>query len=222
MSIVDLTQSLSNDIPHFPGDIQPNIYQTKTLEKDGVACCNMHISSHHGTHMDAPSHFVEGTASIDQISPHSFFGKGVVIRLEEGKQPDVSHVQKDEWVLFNTGWSSHWSSKDYYNQSPTIDEKTAELLANKKIKGVGVDAFSVDRMDAHDAKIHKILLKEGVMIVENLTNLDKLEGKHFDFIGMPLKIKDCDGSPIRAVARVLEGPEQSWKIEPSIDYNAQH
>lgn len=68
------------------------------------------------------------------------------------------------------------------------------------LKGVGMDTISADPADAADLPVHNILLGAGMVLVKNLTNLEAVPAPSFLFAGFPLKIRDADGSPVRAVA----------------------
>ena len=66
-------------------------------------------------------------------------------------------------------------------------------------KGIGIDAISIDPIDSRDLPVHKLLLGAGLIVVENLTGLEVLP-QSFDFMALPLKIAEADGSPVRAAA----------------------
>ncbi len=88
-------------------------------------------------------------------------------------------------------------SKDFFENNPVIGEKTAEELVKKKVRIVGMDMPSPD---AHPYEVHKILMRENILILENLVNLEQLNGKRFQCYIMPLKISKADGAPCRVIA----------------------
>ena len=69
-------------------------------------------------------------------------------------------------------------------------------------KGIGIDAISIDPIDSFELPMHRIVLGAGLVIVENLTNLEQLIDRTFRFAALPLKYENADGAPVRAVALV--------------------
>lgn len=175
MKIIDLSQPLYSGMPVFPGDPEVVIEQQQTFKKDGWNMKRVNINLHDGTHLNVPIHGTKDGRILDTYKIEDFVGK---CRLY--KKP--SDIQKGIGIIFG-------------NQN--IDWKTAKLIAEKRPKFVGLSSkfeFEVD--------IEKFLLEKGIVSFERLANTDKLPSE-FVFYGVPLKIKDGDGSPIRAFA-VLE------------------
>ena len=108
------------------------------------------------------------------------------------------HIQEGDIVLFHTGMSDRYYLLEYFNSYPDIPESVANYLVQKKIKIIGVDMCSPDHPPF---PIHKILLKNNILIIENLANLKSLVGKEFKIYAFPLKVS-LDGSPVRVVAEV--------------------
>jgi kynurenine formamidase len=117
--------------------------------------------------------------------------------------PYEKRFAEADFVLFFTGWSRFWGSKAYYCNYPLPDADAAGYLTRFNLKGAGTDTISFDPPDSRDYAVHKILLSSGISLIENLTNLDALPGNGFLFCCFPLKIKDGDGSPVRAVGIVM-------------------
>ena len=101
-------------------------------------------------------------------------------------------------VLFHSALDKKFSEPDYFIAYPDISEDLAVFLAEKRVKIIGLDWASPDH---HPYPIHEILLKNNILILENLTNLDQLlEISEFEVFAFPLKI-EADSSPVRVVAR---------------------
>ena len=115
-----------------------------------------------------------------------------------------SLIAKVEFILLNTGWSEHWGTPKYLGDFPVLSEEAARFLTDFKLKGIGFDTISADPMDSKDLPVHKILLNNQVIIIENLTNLESLPKTDFKFACFPLKVKSGDGSPVRAVGIMEE------------------
>lgn len=84
-----------------------------------------------------------------------------------------------------------------------ITPQVARLITERKFKGIGVDCLSIDLIDSQDFEVHRIILGANLFAIENLGDLTALQSKDFEFTCFPLKILGCDGSPVRAVARLL-------------------
>lgn len=108
-------------------------------------------------------------------------------------------INLDDIVILYTGMGQHYFNAEYFNKYPVMPLEIARHLANKKIKMLGLDACSVD--DQEGFPVHKALLEKNVLIIDNLTNLEKLFGQNFEIIALPLKL-ELDGSPARVVARI--------------------
>ncbi|USS41711.1 cyclase family protein [Thermococcus aggregans] len=188
--IVDLTLELSEETTVYPGDPRVEIRKWTAIEKDGYYTNALFLGEHSGTHVDAPAHFIPGGKTIDEIPLERFIGKGVVLDVsslnENIKPQDIT--KSAEVVLFYTG------GREVY-----LSEEGAKYLVELGVKVVGIDAPTIG-----DSSTHKVLLSNEVVIFENLTNLQKLIGKEFTFFGVPLKIKNGSGSPVRAFAIIKE------------------
>ena len=78
--------------------------------------------------------------------------------------------------------------------------EAANYLSNKKINAVAIDGPNIDSGINLDFSVHKILLKNNIIIIENLCNLNRINKKIFKLIAIPLKLYRASGSPIRALA----------------------
>jgi len=103
-----------------------------------------------------------------------------------------------------------WNTPDYFSDSPTPTREATQWLTKFKLKGIGIDSFSEDKIiSAHivtekNLPNHHILLGKEILLIESLTNLDKLPERAFSFQCLPLNIKNADGSPVRAIAMINE------------------
>lgn len=212
MKIIDLSHTMENGMPVYPGDDAPSIQKIVTHEKDGAQVIRLHISSHTGTHLDTPRHFVASGATTNIMDLENFTGKGVLIDCSEygqNQQIPLSHVmiykeqlKAADFALIFTGWDKHWGTDKYFDHFPVLSVETAEFLVNNKLKGIGLDVSSIDGIDSADYPNHQLVLGVGMIIIENLANLGTLIDETFQFTAFPLKIAEGDGSPIRAVAMV--------------------
>lgn len=201
MKIIDLSVPLNEKTPVYPGDPTTKIEPAGVLENDGYEDHYVCIGTHVGTHVDAPSHMLAEGITLDKIPLERFSGRGVYVKAGKNLTIDTVrklNIQEDDIVLFHTGMSDLYHEADYYKDYPAMSEELAQYLIEKRVKMVGVDMCSVDH---EPFPIHRILLKEGILIIENLTNLSVLEDKEFTVYAFPLKL-ELDGSPTRVVAQL--------------------
>lgn len=197
-SLIDLTKEISESLEVFPGDPQVFI-DTVSTSSDNFVLERLCMSTHAGTHIDAPFHVVEKGAHVDEILlrdlllPALFFN---VVGLNEDER--LSAFQRSaeningKALLIRTG----------QRVSANITEKEAALFISLNVKVIGVDAMSVE--ESQDLPVHKALLSNGILIVEGLANLNLLkESVDYFFVAAPMKLKGCSGAPVRAFVVTL-------------------
>ena len=205
MKVYDLTHTIKNDMPVYPGTEQPQLTTACTIEEAGYRETLLHMFSHTGTHMDAPAHMLLDGAPLDSYDADKFTGTAVVvdcrgeadISLPLLKRYDLDGV---DFVLFCTGWDKKWGTPDYYEGFPCLTPDAAAYLATLSLKGVGEDSISLDPCDSADFPNHITLLGADFVNTENLTGLDALIGRRFTFVTLPLKFENSDGCSCRAIA----------------------
>lgn len=205
MKVYDLTHTIKNDMPVYPGTEQPQLTTACTIEEAGYRETLLHMFSHTGTHMDAPAHMLLDGAPLDSYDADKFTGTAVVvdcwgeadISLPLLKRYDLDGV---DFVLFCTGWDKKWGTPDYYEGFPCLTPDAAAYLASLPLKGVGEDTISLDPCDSADFPNHITLLGADFVNTENLTGLDALIGRRFTFVTLPLKFENSDGCSCRAIA----------------------
>jgi len=214
MKILDLTLTISNKIPTFPGSPQPNFIPWEKIKDDGYNLELLFLSSHTGTHLDAPYHFLEKGSKIHEISLKKLVSEAVLIQFRKSSDEPITKtdIQKFEKihgkiegfssVIFLTGWQKNLQKKYYFTKNPGLSVLAAKYLASKKISLVGIDSPSIDLGTDSKFSVHQIFAKKGILIVENLANLDKIKSSKFHLVVLPLKLKNATGSPVRAVAFV--------------------
>lgn len=212
MNVIDLTHVISEDMPVYPGTETPKLNTANTYEADGFKETLMIMYSHTGTHMDPPAHLYADGATLDSMPITSFVGKGFVVDCTDLKAGDYitmdklnenkAKIEEAEFILFNTGWSKYWGTEEYYGKFPVADKAVVSYLADHKKKGFGVDVISIDAMSEETLPSHQVILSSNMVIIENLTNLDQVGTDIFTVCLLPLKWKNADGSPIRAIALV--------------------
>lgn len=217
MEVIDLSHTINSGMPVFPGTEPMLLERAFSIEKDGFAESRLTMFSHVGTHMDAPCHMIINGRSLDSFPVSQFVGKALVmdcsnmdeingtriIQLEaiEKYEKQMADV---EFVIIYTGWSKLWGSDKYYEDFPSLSAEAAKWLVSYPLKGVGIDAISIDDMKTKTFPIHQIIMNSGLVIIENLTNLESILNKRVTFNALPLKFEASDGAPVRAIA-IIDG-----------------
>ncbi|MCE5250388.1 cyclase family protein [bacterium] len=209
--IIDLSHPVYAGMPIYPGDPVFSVTRVLSHEKDGCCVHDVSFGTHTGTHIDAPFHFLADGATVDtEAVLKNCAGEALVIdvsgTLDDNEiKPSnlgkaLADIHEGDRVLLRTGWDSHYGKSDFFSSYPGISEELTDLLVERKIALIGVEMPSI-----HTKKgvvIHKKLLSAGIIIVEELTNLDALDEGRVFFSAVPLRLKGLDGCPVRAYAIV--------------------
>lgn len=211
MKVIDLTHTISENMPVYPGTEGPKLEIGNTYEKNGFKETLLTMFSHTGTHMDPPAHLFSHRTTLDSFKAEQFVGKWLVIDcsdLQEGQRITMRYIEsvkekadKAEFILFHTGWDKRWGTNSYFGNYPYITEEVTEYLIYSKKKGVGLDVIGIDPISDENLTIHrKLFCKTDIVVIENLTGLGVVGNDLFTFCALPLKYENSDGAPIRAIA----------------------
>ena len=205
MKVYDLTHTIQNDMPVYPGTEQPKLTTACTIQEVGYRETLLHMYSHTGTHGRAGPHAVGRGAALDSYGAGKFTGTAVVVDCRGQESISLPLLQSYDldgvdFVLFCTGWDQKWGSPDYYEGFPCLTADAAAYLAALPLKGVGEDSISLDPCDSVDFPNHITLLRADFVNTENLKGLDALVGRRFTFVTLPLKFENSDGCSCRAIA----------------------
>lgn len=208
MRVIDLSWPIVGGMIVFPGDVSPSIKIKSTVERDGYTTRLLTASTHTGTHIDAPAHMLSGGKTLDQLPSETYFGFAQVVDATccVGREIEIADIKASvgeihsvDFVLINTGWSQYWGKPDYLLGYPVLSPEAAEWLAAYDLKGVGVDAISVDTVNTKTSVIHKTLMSQGLVLIENLRNLDQMPTEPSCFVALPLSLENADGAPARVM-----------------------
>lgn len=196
MRIYDITRDLSEDTVLYPGDIRPGFHEVDTEQ---YRVTEITIGSHTGTHIDAPSHYIRGGRTVDQIPPGVLMGPVRVLDctdVEEIIRPRhlAGRLSGTRSLLLKTWFSERQEFEPGY---PALSIEAAELIADAGISCLGTDAPSIEAFEG-DGAVHRRLLGHGIVILE-LLDLSTVSGGEYTMIALPLRLKDADGSPVRAI-----------------------
>ncbi len=203
MKVFDLSHEINETIGVYPGDPKPRIIKDADIINDGFRMHRLEFHTHLATHIDAPGHILENGKMIDRFPIEHFTGAAFIIKAHYDAERiiDFELPQKIDFehLIINSGWYKKWGWEAYYRKYPVLSTDMANKIAAYSFKTVSVDTPSVDRLSDADYPIHKIFLKKDILIIENITSLDELNGQRVDFFAFPLKIKSVDGSLLRVV-----------------------
>lgn len=202
MRVIDISLPLQPDLPPWPGD-QTFIRQTKLKRESGgdANVTRFTTSAHFGTHADAPFHFKDNGATIDQIDPARYCGPAQVVHavgLKWLTPAALAHVDLHAAprLLVHTGCRRELNMFPY--DYPSISPELVPVLAGAGVKLIGLDAPSVDPMNGTGMIAHHALADADILIVENL-DLRHVAAGLYELYAAPLKIVGSDGAPLRAV-----------------------
>lgn len=213
--IFDLSQPVFANCPQYP-DENPRPVQIRLFYMLAVQGVNKEIvqmSTHTGTHCDAPYHFFQDGATIERIPLETYVGRGVVLDVR-GKAPGsaiersdiapfIDRLQPGDVALLNTGWGSkRANSAEFLTQYVYLGGEAADALVALGVKGVGIDAVSMGGYDdpAKAKPAHQKLLGSGAFIVEELFFPEEvMDGKERLFVAAPVKLQGTGGAWTRAM-----------------------
>jgi arylformamidase len=213
--LIDLTHPLEHGQGNFPWDPKISVVPHNTVGSIGYNITQISMSTHQGTHLDAPYHFFDDGATVDAIPLDRFCGPATLIDLAPGgrlnpKTPLTLEMfetfeavfQEGAKIIYRTGWDRAFGRPEFFSEFPSLTLEAARFFASRRIGLLGMDTPtpSTDWKECHH-----VLLAKGVevVIVEALANLHRLPSR-FTLMAFPLNIKGRDGSPVRAVG--LVGP----------------
>jgi arylformamidase len=211
---IELAHPLSAALARIPFFPPARFERIMSMPKDPLNATEMQMVCHFGTHVDAPCHFISDGPAFHEIPLDRLHGPGVVWRIETepfgvidaatlAKQRPTARA--DDIVFIDTGWSACIGT-ERYSENPALAPDAARWLVDQRIKLLAVDLITPDlavprRPPGFDWPVHHILLGNGILIAENLTNLRSLAGHRVEAMFLALNIEGSDGSPVRAIAR---------------------
>ena len=216
LKFIDLTLPVSEKIPTFPGSPQPIFIQWENIKDDGYNLELLFLSSHTGTHLDAPYHFLEKGKKIHEISLKRLIINAILIKIRKRRdqaitKTDIQKFEKkhgkipnESTIVFWTGWQKMIKNDSYFVNNPGLSVTAAKYLISKKTNLVGIDSPSIDLGKEKRFLIHHLFAKNDVLIVENLANLDKIKSWKFQLTVLPMKLENATGAPVRAVG-IIDG-----------------
>jgi kynurenine formamidase len=212
--VIDLSMPLDERTPFYRGDPESRICAAQTIAADGFNVSRLELGSHSGTHCDAPFHFREDGARIDELPFERFLGRGVVVDVTglaprtaigwDRLAPYAAALGPGVIVLLRTGWDAHRETAVCF-EHPSLDGDGCARLLDAGVRAIGIDALNLDETLAGDVALerfccHAQISDAGGVIVENLVGVKAIDFPDPFVSVLPIRIAGGDGAPARAVA----------------------
>jgi len=202
MKLHDISLLVHHDMDKYPS-LQPmqHIVIKDYANGDDCAVSKVDMVLHIGTHLDSPYHYIRDGKKITDLSLEIFYGKALVVESESRIiTPELVKNIPDgtKRVLFKTPFSQDMHDGLRDTESSYFTKESIDLMAGKGVILIGIDAHSVDKVGDKSKVIHKTVLSKGIVALEEI-NLYGVEPKEYIISCFPIKIKDAEGSPCRAV-----------------------
>jgi arylformamidase len=202
LKIIDISQTLNHSTPVWPGDTPFSFKLNWTKEQSGsVNVGTFTMSTHTGTHIDAPYHFSNNGTQVSDLPLERYIGNALVVDVAKTESITIEvlteiNFNSVDMVLFKT---NSWYNHSQFPKSITyLESEVASFLSEKGIRLIGVDVPSVDPLDSKTLDAHHALHKHNIAILEGLV-LNDVNSGIYELIALPLKIEGADGCPVRAV-----------------------
>jgi arylformamidase len=206
--IVDLSHPITHGMPVYPGDAEVDVARAVQWDSAGYNLTNLTMCAHAGTHVDSPFHFIRDGVTVDQLSLDVLVGPAEVLDLGELApnsditaamlEPFSDRLSEGSRVLLRTGWSKRFGNPEFFTEHPNLTQDAAKWLADRKVALLGIEQPSLHTKE--NMAVHRVILGAGIVLIENLTNLDQLSRDRAFLVALPINLVGCDGAPIRVIA----------------------
>lgn len=206
MKVHDVSLAMRPDMPTWPGEDGPTIKPLRRIAKgDGANVSIVSFGNHTGTHVDPPSHFIEGGNSVDKLPLDALVGPCRVVGYEGDGHISGAWLERavpagTERLLFKTRNSARWqqTGATFDRDFVALDESAARWCVARSVRLVGVDYLSVEPFESGKLghPVHLTLLRANVVIVEGL-DLGAIAPGKYELVCGPIKLAGSDGAPAR-------------------------
>lgn len=205
MKVIDISWPVSESTTGYKDRHVVKLEEVKTFAKDGVRESHLHVSSHTGTHVDAPSHFLQDGKTIDQVYLDRLVGRCKVIDLTDAGEKITrdqladheSEIAEGDIVLLKTANSAQSPTEKFTPHFVYLEDSGAHYLVEKKIKAVGIDYLGIERSQSGHPT-HTVLMHADIAIIEGL-RLQHVQPGTYLLVCLPLNVIGMEAAPARAV-----------------------
>ena len=203
MKVYDVSVPLRADMPTYAGEPGPRLdFPSRLSRGDAFTISTLSLGSHTGTHVDAPSHFLDGAPGVDNLPLDALVGPAYV--AEFGGDTHITAADLDSMaipgdcqrVLFKTRNGRFWDDSAFHTDFIALAPDAGRSLADRGIRLVGIDYLSIEQFQASPHEVHETLLAGGVVILEGLDLRRVASGGYF-LVCAPLNVVGAEGAPAR-------------------------
>lgn len=204
--LLDVSVPLTGGMPAYPGNPDFELQPIKRIAQGGSSnVSRLVLGTHTGTHVDAPKHFIDDGASVDSLPLELLIGRARVVEITRrggigAEDLAAAGLREDLRVLLKTPNSALWNSNAFHEDYSHVTESGARYLVEQGVKVVGIDYLSIEQFRKPGAPAHRMLLSNGVIIIEGL-NLSDAEPGMYEMYCLPLPVTGGDGAPARVVLK---------------------
>ena len=222
--VVDLSHELYDRMPTLGSPITAffpvrtfDFIQRMSQGRVGWESRMILLGEHTGTHFDCPAHFDRDGISVEKWPLEKLILPGHLLDVthrkareaitpadfEDAVRKSGHPIQADTAVIGWTGQDKNWGKEGFTRERPYIPAESAQWLVDHHVTLFGTDLIGLDNPEEWWEPTHTTFLKNGLPMVQQLCNLDRLVGREFLLTVLPLKMRGGTGSPVRAVALVI-------------------
>jgi arylformamidase len=204
MAVHDISVPLRAGMPTYAGEPGPSLEFPKQLSKgDSATVSVLTLGSHTGTHVDAPSHFLDGAPAVEGLPLEALVGPAYV--AEHGGDSHITAADLEamdipadcQRLLFKTKNGRLWDGSEFHRDFIALAPDAGRALAERGMRLVGIDYLSIEKFAASPHEVHETLLASGVVILEGV-DLRRVEAGSYYLVCAPLNVVGAEGAPARA------------------------
>lgn len=203
---LDVTVPIHAGMVVYDGDPPVDVTAALSLDRgDPANVSRLALGSHTGTHVDAPAHFVRGGAGVDRLPLDVLLGPARVLACPPGPigaATVAGHARSGERLVLKTGNSALWRRGTFAADYQALTLEAARALVEAGVGLVAIDYLSIEAFGVPGHPVHRCLLEAGVVVLEGL-DLSGVEAGRYELCCLPLRIRDGDGAPARALLRAI-------------------
>lgn len=200
--IIDISLDINEDTAVMPENPEFNKEELASIGEEGYKLYKICMSNHIGTHIDAPAHFIKDGALINQLPLNDLVGRAQVVEIRDQYKVSLDELKKADIkdnirILFKTRNSKLLNENRLTENFVYLDKEAAAYLVKKGVRLVGLDYFSIDRIEDQEKPAHVELSGNDVIVIEGI-NLLHVEPGEYELTALPIKI-NADGAPARVI-----------------------